>query len=328
MYSLWSGHDICAKHTTRNDEPTGEMAPKILSGKWLAAQHQSAIRKEVDRVNAARANSTRARPPGLGVILVGENPASLSYVTSKTKIAGECGFATFDSRLPATATQADVRKAIEAFNQNPAIDGILLQLPLPAHLNSHELIDAIDPKKDADGLHPMNQGLLARGEGVLRPCTPMGCMSLIDLAYSDFTGTESAIDVAKIPQMNLAGKNAVVIGRSILVGKPVGLLLLERNATVTMAHSKTADLHLVTRQADIVVAAVGVAHLVKGSWVREGAVVIDVGMNRLPTGKLTGDVDYDGALAAARAITPVPGGVGPMTVTMLVLNTLRSYLKA
>ncbi len=292
---------------------------KILDGKWLSAQITNAVSAEVALL---RARNNRA--PGLGVILVGDNPASHAYVANKEKLAKKCGFETFDARLPSTASASDIASAIDRFNQNPAVDGILLQLPLPAGIDSAPLIERIDPHKDADGLTPINQGLLMRGGGKLRPCTPLGCMKLIDLAFSSINPAETS-GVPEIPAANLSGMSVVVIGRSVLVGKPVSLLCLERNATVTMAHSKTRDLPAVCRSADIVIAAVGVPNLVKGDWIRDGAVVIDVGINRLPTGKLTGDVDYEAALPRCRAITPVPGGVGPMTVTMLIHNTLQSF---
>ena len=292
---------------------------KILDGKWLASQVQQLVSSA-----AAQAADAAGGPPGLAVILVGDNPASQSYVSNKHKVAARCGFATFDSKLPADAPFDAVREAIERYNQDERVDGILLQLPLPKHLNSNALLDCIDSHKDADGLHPYNQGLLARGEGVLRPCTPLGVMKLIDLAFSPFNA-EGEIDAGAIAPASLAGKHAVVIGRSILVGKPVALLLLERNATVTIAHSRTQDLAATARSADILVAAVGVPQLVKSEWVKPGAVVIDVGINRLSSGGLVGDVDFTGVSQVAGALTPVPGGVGPMTVTMLIYNTLLAY---
>jgi methylenetetrahydrofolate dehydrogenase (NADP+)/methenyltetrahydrofolate cyclohydrolase len=296
------------------------MAPKILDGKWLSQRFQEEIKLRV-----AQLLSVHGRAPGLGVILVGDNPASQAYVGNKEKIAAHCGLATFDRRLPATASAEEVMAVVDEYNSDPRVDGILLQLPLPKHLSQDALLDRIDPTKDADGLHPLNQGLLARGSGVLRPCTPLGAMHLIDLAYSSATPGDPTYLPSQTPRADLSGKRVVVIGRSILVGKPVGLLALERNATVVYAHSKTKDLPSVTREADIVIAAVGVPNLVKGDWIREGAVVIDVGINRLPTGKLTGDVDFESAAPRASAITPVPGGVGPMTVVMLINNTLESF---
>ncbi len=297
------------------------MSPKILDGKWLAAQYHRAITSEV-----AALSKKVGRAPGLGVILVGENPASKAYVANKEKVATACGFATFDTKLSATATFEEVSRAISAYNKDERVDGILLQLPVPKHLDSNKLLDLILSHKDADGLHPHNQGLLARGEGILRPCTPVGAMRLLDVALSKVVPAEGLeVDPSDIPHADLTGLKAVVIGRSILVGKPVALLLLERNATVVMAHSKTKDLSRVCAEADIVVAAVGVPHLVKASWIKDGAIVIDVGINRLPTGELTGDVDFKEVAGRTSAITPVPKGVGPMTVTMLIANTLNSF---
>ncbi len=264
----------------------------------------------------------------MGVILVGDNPASKSYVANKEKFAARCGIKAFDKILPSDASVADVERAILEFNRTPEIDGILLQLPLPSHLKANPLISLIDPKKDADGLHPVNQGLLMRGEGSLRPCTPVGVLKFVDLAFSSVESGAAGATLSNIKPADLSGKMAVVIGRSILVGKPVSLLLQERNATVIMAHSKTKDLASVVRQGDVVVAAVGVPHLVKGDWIKEGAVVIDVGINRMSDGKLTGDVEFPSAAQRASAITPVPGGAGPMTVAMLIHNTLQAYLRA
>ncbi len=293
---------------------------KLLDGKWLAAQVQRRVKSE-----AAARLAHVGRAPGLAVILVGDNPASRAYVANKQKIAAHCGFLTFDAKLPADASFAQVQEAIEKYNADARVDGILLQLPLPKHLQANALLDLIDPVKDADGLHPLNQGLLARGEGQLRPCTPLGVMKLIDLAFS-VTEPQGEFDIDQLPQADLAGKKAVVIGRSILVGKPVSALLLERNATVLMTHSKTKDMAAVAREADVLVAAVGVPRLVKADWVKPGAVVIDVGINRLPGGELVGDVDFQQVSEVAGALTPVPGGVGPMTVTMLIYNTLRAYI--
>lgn len=292
---------------------------KILDGKWLSAQICTHIGAEV-----AKLQIRAGRAPGLGVILVGDNPASHTYVANKEKTAKKCGFNTFDARLPGTAGASEILAAIEKFNADPKVDGILLQLPLPNGIDSGPLIESIRPDKDADGLHPLNQGLLMRGGGVLRPCTPLGSMKLIDLAYSPIVPGDG-VQLGELPEVSLTGKHVVVIGRSVLVGKPVSFLCLERNATVTMAHSKTKDLAAVARSADILIVAVGVAHLVKADWVKEGAIVIDVGMNRLPSGKLAGDVDFEAVAPRCQAITPVPGGVGPMTVTMLILNTLHSF---
>lgn len=293
------------------------MDAKILDGKWLSECFQHHVKGEVV---ALRGRLGRA--PGLGVILVGDNPASHAYVANKEKLARNCGLETFDQRLPALASREELRRAVVTFNEDPRVDGILLQLPLPRTLHQNEFLDLIDFRKDADGLTPISQGLLMRGDGRVRPCTPLGVMKLLDLAHSDLLGAPVEQVVSQLKPCDLKGKHAVVVGRSILVGKPVALMLLERGATVTVAHSKTSDLPAVCRSADIIVAAVGVPHLVKGEWVKAGAIVIDVGINRLPDGKLTGDVDFDGASKRAAAITPVPKGVGPMTVAMLIYNTL------
>ncbi|NLF25655.1 MAG: bifunctional methylenetetrahydrofolate dehydrogenase/methenyltetrahydrofolate cyclohydrolase FolD [Deltaproteobacteria bacterium] len=295
---------------------------KLLDGKWLAAQEHAAVQMEVQRLQAMY-----GRPPGLGVILVGDNPASQVYVRAKERVARKCcGFRSFNRKLTERASEREVEDTICAFNLDPAVDGILLQLPLPKHLDAAALLDLIDPTKDVDGLHPLNQGLLARGAGDLRPCTPLGVIKLIDLAFSELRPNAQTA-AAELPCADLSGKRAAVLGRSILVGKPTALLLLERNATVTQAHSKSPDLSKICREADIVVAAVGVPRFVKREWLKPGAVVIDVGINRLPSGALTGDVDFERAAEICAAITPVPGGVGPMTIAMLMFNTLRAYKK-
>jgi methylenetetrahydrofolate dehydrogenase (NADP+) / methenyltetrahydrofolate cyclohydrolase len=297
-------------------------SPKLLDGRWLAGVVEREIAQEVKSLAAKY-----GRAPGLGVILVGANPASQAYVGNKEKIAKRCGLNTFDFRFPEEASFEQVEAAVQAFNNDQKVDGILLQLPLPTQLASRQnvLLDAISPAKDADGLHPENQGLLMRGEGGLRSCTPLGAMKLIDLAYSSVEIGSEAVQFSQIGAADLSGKRAIVIGRSILVGKPLALLLLARNATVTMAHSKSPKLADLTAQADIVIAAVGRPGLVRGGWIKPGAVVIDVGINRTQDGKLTGDVAYDEAAPHCAAITPVPGGVGPMTVVMLVYNTLQAF---
>lgn len=296
---------------------------KLLSGNWLSSLLQKEIKQEVENLK-----DKAGRAPGLGVILVGENPASKSYVARKTRVAEEkCGFYTKDHFLLASATHEDVEKAIEDLNNDEKIDGILLQLPLPHQLFAYKLIDKINPDKDADGLHPLNQGLLLRGEADLIPCTPQGIMSMIDLAYSKYVSKQDGVNFSDIPKADLSGVNAVVIGRSILVGKPVSTLLLGRNATVTQVHSKTKNIEEVCSNADIVVAAVGVPEIVKESWIKKDAVVIDVGINKTKEGKLVGDVDFESVCQKAFAITPVPGGVGPMTVAMLMKNTLEAYKK-
>jgi methylenetetrahydrofolate dehydrogenase (NADP+)/methenyltetrahydrofolate cyclohydrolase len=293
--------------------------PKILDGKTLSRAVGRTVAAE-----AAVVTKNVGRAPGLAVILVGENPASKTYVASKHRFAKECGLVTFDTHLPASTTKEELAAVIEGYNRNELVDGILLQLPLPAPLDGAEFVRMIAPEKDADGLHPTNQGLLLQGAPAPRPCTPLGVMTMLDLALSNLTLTDTTT-LSDIPTASLAGKKAVVIGRSQLVGKPMGFLLLERNATVTFAHSKTPDLPAVCREADVLVAAVGVPRLVKRNFIKPGAIVLDVGINRLPDGKLCGDVDYDDVAPLSSAITPVPGGVGPMTVAMLISNTLQNF---
>ncbi len=293
-------------------------SPKILDGKKLARAVATTISARV-----ADLKSQIKRAPGLAVILVGENQASTTYVTSKHKLARECGLETFDAHLSATTTAAQLREVIQSYNDNDLVDAILLQLPLPAPLDGAEFIRLIAPEKDIDGLHPINQGLLLQGLQAPRPCTPLGVMTMLDLALSDITLSDNTV-LQDLPKASLAGKSAVVIGRSQLVGKPMGFLLLERNATVTFAHSKTDDLAAVCRAADILVAAVGVPLLVNRDWIKPGAIVLDVGINRLPNGKLCGDVAYEEVAPLCAAITPVPGGVGPMTVAMLISNTVEN----
>jgi len=272
----------------------------IIDGKAVAATERE---KTAAR---ARAFAERfGRKPGLAVVQVGEDPASTVYVRNKRRSSAEVGIESFAHDLPASYGEAKLIELIRSMNADDRIDGILIQLPFPKGYDTNRVIDAIDPAKDVDGLHAVSAGLLMVGRPGLRPCTPTGCMRLLE---------EVGVDPA--------GKRAIVIGRSILVGKPVALMLLEKNATVTMAHSRTVDLGSVVREADIVVAAVGKAHLVKGEWIKPGAVVIDVGTNRKPDGKLTGDVDFEAASRVASAITPVPGGVGPMTIAMLLANAV------
>lgn len=295
--------------------------PKILDGKKLSQAVSRTIARTIsDYV------STIGRGPGLAVILVGEDPASQTYVASKHRFAKQCGIQTFDATLPATVTADQLAQTINEFNLHSDVDGILLQLPLPKPLDGAHFTRMIAAEKDADGLHPLNQGLLLQGLPAPRACTPLGAMTMIDLALSGIELTDSTT-LTDIPKASLAGKRAVVIGRSQLVGKPVGILLLERNATVTFAHSKTPNIAAVCREADIVVAAVGVPELVKAEWVKPGAIVIDVGINRLADKTLVGDVAYNEVAPRAQAITPVPGGVGPMTVAMLMSNTVGNWLR-
>ncbi|EOT41184.1 bifunctional methylenetetrahydrofolate dehydrogenase/methenyltetrahydrofolate cyclohydrolase [Enterococcus dispar] len=276
---------------------------QLLDGKKLAASMQAEMQSEV-----AKIKEKDGIVPGLVVILVGEDPASQIYVRNKEVAAGKMGIRSKVDRRPDTITEADLLALIETYNQDEQFHGILVQLPLPAHIDEEKVILAIDPKKDVDGFHPLNIGRLFAGDPVMIPCTPYGIMKLL-AAYN----------------ISVAGKNAVVIGRSNIVGKPMAHLLLQENATVTIAHSKTQNLPAIAKKADILVAAVGVGHLVDKNYVKEGAVVIDVGMNRDANNKLIGDVDFAAVEPIADFITPVPGGVGPMTITMLLYQTIKAY---
>ena len=285
------------------------MTAQLLDGKALSAKIYTEMATEIQLLTAKN-----GRSPGLAVLMVGDNPASAAYVGNKEKACTKVGMISFGKHFPTDTSQETLIQMIEALNQDDRVDGILVQLPLPDHLDSTALLLAIDPTKDADGLHPDNLGRLVRGDEGLRSCTPAGVMKMLE-AYD-------------IP---IAGKKAVVIGRSILVGKPQMLMLLEKNATVTIAHSRSEGLADIVREADILVAAVGKVNLVTLDMVKPGAVVIDVGMNRiaLPDGKsrLVGDVDFEAVKEIASYITPVPGGVGQMTVAMLLCNTVESYKK-
>ena len=282
------------------------MTAAIIDGKAFAAT----LRAKVAGFAASFAHSA-GRKAGLAVVLVGDDPASRVYVAAKGKATLECGMASFEHRLPDDTSQAELLALVGQLNADGLVDGILVQLPLPAQLDEQLVVAAIDPAKDVDGLTPVSTGRLALGLPGLVPCTPLGSLMLLKDRLGD-----------------LSGLNAVVIGRSILVGKPMAQLLLAESCTVTIAHSRTRDLPGVVRRADIVVAAVGRAEMVKGSWLKPGATVIDVGINRLPPaegaakGRLVGDVDFTEALEVAGAITPVPGGVGPMTIAVLLRNTL------
>ncbi|HHW76519.1 MAG TPA: bifunctional methylenetetrahydrofolate dehydrogenase/methenyltetrahydrofolate cyclohydrolase FolD [Xanthomonadaceae bacterium] len=278
----------------------------IIDGKRFAARLRADIAAQVARLRA-----DYDLIPGLAVVLVGENPASQIYVRNKGLQAREAGMNSFEHRLPATATQAELLTRIAELNQDPAVDGILVQLPLPKQIDPEAVIEAIAVAKDVDGFHPLNAGLLAVGGTAMIPCTPLGCLMLLKDRIGD-----------------LAGQRAVVLGRSNIVGKPMAALLLREHCTVTIAHSRTRDLADECRRADILVAAVGKAQLVKGDWLKPGVTVIDVGINRIPTpdgkGRLVGDVEFDSAVEVAGAITPVPGGVGPMTIACLLLNTFTA----
>ena len=277
------------------------MTATIIDGKARAAALRARIADEVARLRAAT-----GRAPGLAVVLVGDDPASAVYVRNKGRAVREAGMEGFEHRLPADTSQADLEALVDRLNANPAIDGILVQFPLPAGLDERRIFTRIAPDKDVDGLNPENVGRLASGLTGFAPCTPLGCVILLRETLGDLTGLD-----------------AVVVGRSNLVGKPVAQLLLRENCTVTVAHSRTRDLAAVVRRADVVIAAVGVPAMVKGDWLKPGATVIDVGINRTDAG-LVGDVDFAAAVEVAGAITPVPGGVGPMTIACLLRNTLVS----
>jgi methylenetetrahydrofolate dehydrogenase (NADP+) / methenyltetrahydrofolate cyclohydrolase len=283
---------------------------KLLDGKAIAAKIQQDLSVAITQLQ-----SKIGRPPGLAVLMVGDNPASAAYVRNKEKACAKVGIASFGKHFPVETTFRELQEVIAALNHDERVDGILVQLPLPDHLDAVALLHQIDPDKDADGLHPVNLGRLVRGEIGLRSCTPDGVMRLLQ-AY-------------EIP---LEGKQAVVVGRSILVGKPMALMLLEADATVTIAHSRSHDLKSITQNADILIAAVGRPGLITADMVKPGAVVVDVGMNRVidANGKsrLIGDVDFESTAGIAGFITPVPGGVGPMTVAILLQNTFTSYSRA
>jgi methylenetetrahydrofolate dehydrogenase (NADP+)/methenyltetrahydrofolate cyclohydrolase len=278
----------------------------IIDGKAIA----EALRSEV-AAGVAALKRERGITPGLAVVLVGEDPASQVYVRTKAKATRDAGMLSFEHKLPADAPEGQLLALISELGRRRDVHGILVQLPLPQHIDSRKVIEAIDPAKDVDGFHPLNIGRLASGAKALAPCTPTGCLIL-----------------AKSVEARLEGLEAVVIGRSNIVGKPVAQLLLAENCTVTIAHSRTRDLPAVVRRADLVVAAVGRPEMVRGSWIKPGAIVIDVGIQRVPTadgkGRLVGDVAFAEAVQVAGAITPVPGGVGPMTVACLLRNTLEA----
>jgi methylenetetrahydrofolate dehydrogenase (NADP+)/methenyltetrahydrofolate cyclohydrolase len=283
------------------------MTARIIDGKAAAAKLRADIGQEVSRFTAAT-----GRAPGLAVVLLGEDPASTVYVRSKGKATVETGMLSFEHKLDASTSQTDLLALVDQLNADPAVDGILVQLPLPPQIDADAVLTRIDPDKDVDGFHPVNAGRLATGLPGFVPCTPYGCLLLLRAELGD-----------------LSGKTAAVIGRSNIVGKPMALLLLGDSCTVTIAHSRTADLPSVVREADIVVAAVGRPEMVKGDWLKPGAIVIDVGINRVPAAesgktRLVGDVDFASASQVASAITPVPGGVGPMTIACLIRNTLVS----
>ena len=278
------------------------MTAQLIDGNALSKQ----LRAEV--AQRAAALTARGLKPGLAVVLVGDNPASAVYVRNKVKACEDVGFHSVLEKYEATLSEAELLARIDALNNDPSIHGILVQLPLPKHIDDHKVIEAISPLKDVDGFHVASAGALMVGEVGFKACTPYGCMKMLE----------------SIGMKDLRGKHAVVIGRSNIVGKPMAMMLLAANATVTVCHSGTADLGAMTRQADVIVAAVGKRNVLTADMVKPGAVVIDVGMNRNDEGKLCGDVDFDGCKEIAGFITPVPGGVGPMTITMLLVNTMEA----
>lgn len=278
---------------------------QIISGKETAAKIRERLRAQIDQLRE------KGYQPGLAVVIVGDDPASQVYVRNKEKACKEVGIAAQTFALPKETTQQELMALIDTLNARSDVHGILVQLPLPRHLDEHQVINAILPEKDVDAFHPVNVGKIMIGDFDYVPCTPAGVMALLEEA-----------------QIDLSGKRAVVIGRSNIVGKPQAMLLLHKNATVTICHSKTQHLEEITRQADIIVVAIGKAHFLRGDMVKDGVVVIDVGMNRLENGKLAGDVDFDTVAPKASYITPVPGGVGPMTITMLLQNTVTACRRA
>ncbi len=273
---------------------------KIIDGKAIAAEMRQEIATDVIGLKA------RGVTPGLAVVLVGEDPASRVYVTMKEKACEQAGIFSDEHKLPAETTEAQLLALIDELNRDARIDGILVQLPLPDHIDESKVLEAISPAKDVDGFHPYNVGRLVTGNPLFQPCTPYGVMKMLEHAGVD-----------------LKGKEVVVVGRSNIVGKPVALMCLAQHATVTLCHSRTRDLAAKVAAADVLIAAVGRPEMIKGSWIKEGAVVIDVGVNRVGEKKLVGDVEFDAARERAGAITPVPGGVGPMTITMLLYNTVE-----
>jgi methylenetetrahydrofolate dehydrogenase (NADP+)/methenyltetrahydrofolate cyclohydrolase len=274
----------------------------IIDGKAVAKEVQKRIKEEVEGLERRWGLA-----PGLAVVLVGDDPASHIYVKNKEKACNEVGIKSYEHLLPATISEKELLALVNHINKEKNVHGILVQLPLPPHIRPEKVLETVSPYKDVDGFHPVSQGMLLLGGDGFKPCTPMGIMKLLDAIGTD-------------PK----GKNAVVVGRSNIVGKPVALMLLARHATVTICHSRTANLRDEVGRADILVVAIGKAGLVRGDWIKPGAVVIDVGVNRLPSGKLAGDIEFDTAKERASWITPVPGGVGPMTICMLLYNTLKA----
>lgn len=280
--------------------------PLILDGRQVANEVLENISREIEVIK-----SKKVRLPGLAVLLIGENPASHTYVKNKEKTCNKLGIYSEVIKLQNNITEKDILKLVESLNSNSKIDGILVQLPLPKHLDSNKVIESIDPKKDIDGLHPYNMGRLLNNQECLTPCTPKGIMQIL-----------------KHYSINISGMETVIVGRSILVGKPLSIMLLNENATVTITHSKTKNIEEVTKKADLLISAIGKANLIKRDWVKKGAIVIDVGINKIIDNEkstIVGDVDFNEVSNICKAITPVPGGVGPVTIAMLMSNTLKAY---
>ena len=278
------------------------MSDKIIDGKLVSEKIRNVIKEKAQRIQ-----KEFSRVPGLAAVLVGEDPASQIYVRNKRRSCEDVGIYSEEHKLSEFTTQDELLSLIDKLNNDNKINGILVQLPLPSHINESLVLNSVSPEKDVDGFHPINAGYLFEGQPKFIPCTPHGIIKMLEF-YN----------------VEIEGKNAVVLGRSNIVGKPAAILLLQKNATVTICHSRTRNLNEVLKNADIIVAAIGKAHFIKKEMVKEGAVIIDVGINRLENGKLAGDVDFDGVREVCSLITPVPGGVGPMTITMLLWNTLKS----
>ena len=278
------------------------MSDKIIDGKLVSEKIRNVIKEKAKRIH-----EEFSRVPGLAAVLVGEDPASQIYVRNKRRSCEDVGIYSEEHKLSESTTQGELLSLIDKLNKDNKINGILVQLPLPSHINESIVLNSVSPQKDVDGFHPINAGYLFEGQPKFIPCTPHGIIKMLDF-YN----------------VEIEGKNAVVLGRSNIVGKPAAILLLQKNATVTICHSRTRNLNEILKNADIIVAAIGKAHFVKKEMVKEGATIIDVGINRLENGKLAGDVDFDGVKEVCGLITPVPGGVGPMTITMLLWNTLKS----
>ena len=278
------------------------MSDKIIDGKLVSEKIRNVIKEKAQRIQ-----KEFSKVPGLAAVLVGEDPASQIYVRNKRRSCEDVGIYSEEHKLSESTTQDELLSLIDKLNNDNKINGILVQLPLPSHINESLVLNSVSPEKDVDGFHPINAGYLFEGQPKFIPCTPHGIIKMLEF-YN----------------VEIEGKNAVVLGRSNIVGKPAAILLLQKNATVTICHSRTRNLNEVLKNADIIVAAIGKAHFVKKEMVKEGAVIIDVGINRLGNGKLAGDVDFDGVREVCSLITPVPGGVGPMTITMLLWNTLKS----